>query len=69
MPRTLTYRTTENGNLLLDEHTVVFRLTEQCERNAAQLGVPAGTRVRVELLNDGGHLLDFLNYVASPIDG
>lgn len=69
MARSLTYRTAEKGNLLLDEHTFAFRLTQQCERNAVQLGVPAGTRVRVELLNDGGHLLDFLNYVALPLDG
>jgi hypothetical protein len=69
MSRTMTYRTTEKPSLLLDEDTVAFRLTQQCERSAAQLGVPAGTRVRVELLNDGGHLLDFLNYVASPVDG
>ena len=69
MQRTLSYRAYDDGRLLLDEHTVVFRLTPQYERGAADLGIPAGERVRVELLDDGGHLLDSLTYVVSPIDG
>ena len=69
MQRTLSYRTTDDGRLLLEEHTVVFRLTPRCERGAAELGVPAGRQVRLELLDDGGHLLDSLTYVVSPTDG
>jgi hypothetical protein len=65
MQRTLSYRTTDDGRLLLEEHTVVFRLTPQYERGAAELGVPAGQQVRLELLDDGGHLLDSLTYVVS----
>jgi hypothetical protein len=69
MRRTLSYRTTDDGRLLLEEKTVVFRLTPQCERGTAELGVPAGRQVRLELLDDGGHLLDSLTYVVSPTDG
>ena len=69
MRRTMSYRTSDDGSVLLEEPTVVFRLTPQCERNAAELGVSAGTQVRVELLDDGGHLLDSLVYVVSPAGG
>lgn len=69
MQRTLSYRTYDEGQLLLDEHTVVFRLPPQYQRGATDLGIPAGERVRVELLDDGGHLLDSLTYVVPPIDG
>jgi len=62
MQRTLSYRTSDDRSLLLDERTVVFRLTPQCERGAAELGVSAGRQVRVELLDEGGHLLDALTY-------
>jgi hypothetical protein len=68
MKRNLSYRTTDDGQLLLEEPTVVFRLTPRCERRPAELGVPAGKRVRVELRDDGGHLLDSLTYVV-PSDG
>jgi hypothetical protein len=47
----------------MQEHTFAFRLTPACERSAGQLGVLAGRRVRVELLDDGGHLLDSLIYL------
>jgi len=53
----------------LGERTIAFRLTPRCERGAAALGVRAGERVLVELLDDGGHLLDSFAYVVSPIDG
>lgn len=69
MQRTLSYRATDDGSLLLEEHTVVFRLTSQCERGAAELGVSAGRQVRLELLDDGGHLLDSLTYVVPPTGG
>lgn len=65
MRRTLSYRTSDDGLLLREEHTAAFRLTPLCERLPATLGVPAGKRVRVELLDDGGHLLDSLTYVAA----
>jgi hypothetical protein len=69
MHRTLSYRATDDGSLLLEEHTVVFRLTPQCERGAAELGVSTGRQVRLELLDDGGHLLDSLTYVVPPTGG
>lgn len=69
MRRTLCYRALDDGSLLLEEHTAVFRLTPRCERGAAELGVPAGKPVRVELLDDGGHLLDYLTYVVPTSDG
>jgi hypothetical protein len=69
MQRTLSYRATDDGSLLLEEHTVVFRLTPQRERGAAELGVSAGRKVRLELLDDGGHLLDSLTYVVPPTGG
>jgi hypothetical protein len=68
MKRTMSYRTTENDRLLLEEPTVVFRLTPGCERCPAELGVSAGNQVRVELRDDGGHLLDSLTYIATPSD-
>lgn len=69
MQRTLSYRATDDGRLLLEERTVVFRLTPRCERRAEDLGVSAGNQVRVELRDDGGHLLDSLTYVVPPADG
>jgi hypothetical protein len=66
MRRTLSYRASDDGRLLLEEPTIAFRLTPQCERRPDELGVSAGRRVRVELLDDGGHLLDSLTYVVSP---
>jgi hypothetical protein len=69
MWRTPSYRTTDDGRLRVEEHAVVFRLTPQRERGAADLGVPAGRQVRLELLDDGGHLLDSLAYDVPPTDG
>ncbi len=63
MQRTVRFRACDNDILLLKEHTLAFRLTPACERGAGELGVPAGSRVRVELLDDGGHLLDSRTYV------
>lgn len=65
MQRTLSYRTSDDDRLLREEHTAAFRLTPLCERQPEALGVPAGKQVRVELLDDGGHLLDSLTYVAA----
>ena len=65
MRRTLSYRSSDDGRLLREEPTFVFRLTPQCELLPAELGVPAGTQVRVERRDDGGHLLDSLTYVVA----
>lgn len=64
MRRMLCFRAADDKRLLLEEDSVVFHLTPQCERSAGELGVSAGTRVRVELLDDGSHLLDYWNYDA-----
>lgn len=64
MQRTLCHRAADDDSLLRQEHTLAFRLTPGCERDAAELGVSAGARVRVELLDDGGHLLDSRTYLA-----
>lgn len=69
MERFLSYRTADDGCLLLEESTAAFRLTQRDERCPAELGVSAGHRVRVELRDDGGHLLDALTYVATPAGG
>lgn len=66
MERFLSYRTSDDGRLLMEESTASFRLTARDERCPAALGVSAGQRVRVELRDDGGHLLDALTYVATP---
>lgn len=66
MERFLSYRTADDGRLLLEESTVAFRLTPRCERPPVELGISAGQQVRVELRDDGGHLLDSLTYVATP---
>jgi hypothetical protein len=66
MHRTLRFRTCDNDSLLLEEHTVAFHLTPDCERGAGELGASAGTRVRIELLDDGGHLLDSRTYLVPP---
>lgn len=64
MQRTLCFRAADDNSLLLEEYTLAFRLTPECERGAAGIGVSSGTRVRVELLDDGGHLLDSRTYRA-----
>src|SRR5687768_7112658 len=66
MERFLSHHTADDGRLLLEESTAAFRLNPRHERHAVELGVPVGQRVRVELRDDGGHLLDSLTYVAPP---
>jgi hypothetical protein len=61
--RTMRFRACDNDSILLAEHTLAFRLTPGCERGADELGVPPGEPVRVELLDDGGHLLDSRTYL------
>ena len=67
MRRTVCYRASDGG-LLLEEHTLAFRLTPASERGAAELGVSTDSRVRVELLDDGGHLLDSRSYLVPPTE-
>jgi hypothetical protein len=69
MERFLSCRTADDGRLLMEEPTAAFRLTPRDERRPAELGVSAGQRVRMELRDDGGHLLDALTYVATPAGG
>jgi hypothetical protein len=68
MQRTASYRSSDKL-LLLEERTGVFRLTPQCARRPAELGVPAGRQVHVELRDDDGHLLDSLTFIVPSIDG
>jgi hypothetical protein len=67
--RTVCFRACDNDSLLLKEDTLAFRLTPGCERGTGELGVSAGRRVRVELLDDGGHLLDSRIYLVPPAEG
>lgn len=69
MQRTLSYQACDDGRVLLEEATFAFRLTSGCERPPVALGVPAGKQVRVELHDDGGHLLDSMTYVVPATDG
>jgi hypothetical protein len=63
MQHTLRFRAGDDERVLLEEHTLAYGLMSGYERNAAALGVPAGRQVRVELLDDGGRLLDWRTYV------
>lgn len=63
MRHALHYLTDDDRRVLLEEHTVAYGLAPGYERSATELGVPAGTQVRVELLDDGGHLLDRRTYL------
>jgi hypothetical protein len=65
----MSFRASDNDSLLLEEHTLAFRLTPACERGAGMLGIPAGRRVRVELVDDGGHLLDSRTYLVASREG
>jgi hypothetical protein len=69
MQRTVCFRASDKASVLLEEHTLAFRLTPGCERGAAELGVCAGSRVRMELLDDAGHLLDSRTYLVPPTTG
>jgi hypothetical protein len=66
MERTLSYRTVDNDRLILEVPTEAFRVSPRCERRPTELGIPAGKQVRVELRDDGGHLLDLQTYVVTP---
>ena len=68
MPRTLRFLAVDDGRVLLEEHTVAYGLHTGYERSAAELDVVVGTRVRIELLDAGDHLLDRRTY-AAPAPG
>jgi hypothetical protein len=68
MERTLSYWTHDDDRLLMEEPTTAFRLTLRGEQGQEELGVTAGRRVRVELRDDSGHLLDFLTYEVLPAE-
>jgi hypothetical protein len=65
MRRTLRFQTCDNASLLHEEHVLAYGLHAGHERGATELAVPAGTRVRMELLDDGDHLLDWRTYTVS----
>jgi hypothetical protein len=63
MQHTLRFLSGDNGHVLLEETTLAYGLMSGYERGTAALGLPAGRQVRVELLDDTGHLLDWRTYV------
>lgn len=67
MQHTLRFR--DEDTVLLEEHTLAYGLACGYERGAAELGVPAGRRVRMELLDDAGRLLDWRTYQVSVTGG
>jgi hypothetical protein len=75
MRHMLRFRDCDDGTVLLQEHTIAYGLVSTgYERCSAELGVVAGRQVRMELLDDGGRLLDWRTYLASepcglPNDG
>jgi hypothetical protein len=69
MQHTLRFRTGDDGRVLLEEPSLAYGLACGYERGAAELGVAVGRRVRMELLDDAGRLLDWRTYVASSTGG
>ena len=65
MRRTLRFRATDDERVLLEEHTFAYGLHAGYERRAAELAVTVGTQVRLELLDEGDHLLDRRTYLAN----
>jgi hypothetical protein len=69
MRHTLHFLTDDDeGRVLLKEDTLAYGLAHGYERNATQLGVPVGTKIRVELLDDSDHLLDRRTYLVPVTD-
>lgn len=58
------FRACDDGRLLLEEQTIAYGLVSGYERCAAELGVLAGSQVRVELLDNDGHRLEWRTYLA-----
>ena len=65
MQHTLRFQACDDGRVLIEEHTIAYGLACGYERSARELGVPAGQRVRMELLDDTGRLLDRWIYTVS----
>ena len=63
MRHTLHFLADGDGRVLLREDTLAYGLVYGYERGAAELGVSAGTQVRVVLLDDSDHLLDRRTYL------
>jgi hypothetical protein len=69
MQHTLRFRACDDGSVPVEERTLAYGLACGYERGAAELGVLAGRRVRMELLDDSGRLLDWRTYVVSMTGG
>jgi hypothetical protein len=69
MRHTLRFRDCDDGSILLQEDTLAYGLVSGYERCAAELGVIAGRRVRMELLDDADRLLDWRTYSVSESGG
>jgi len=65
MRRTLRFRACDDERVLLEASTLAYRLHAGYELCAAELDVPAGMNVRIELLDVSDHLLDRRTYVVS----
>ena len=65
MRRTLRFRACDDGSVLLEESTLAYGLHAGFERTAADLDVLAGRQVRMELLDEGDHLLDRRTYIVA----
>lgn len=63
MQHTLRFRACDDGSVLLEEQTIAYGLASGYQRSAAELGVLAGSQVRVELLDHNGRLLDWRTYL------
>lgn len=67
MRRILRFLACDNENVLLEASTLAYRLHAGYELGAAELNVPAGERVRIELLDDSDHLLDRRTYIVPAL--
>lgn len=65
MRHTLRFLNCDNEVVLLEEHTLAYGLVCGYEHGAVDLGVPPGSQVRMELLDDNGYLLDSRTYLAA----
>lgn len=68
MQHTLRIRACDDQSILLEEQTIAYGLVSGYERSAAELGVPAGRLVRMELLDHNGQLLAWRTYLV-PVTG
>jgi hypothetical protein len=59
----------DDDTVLLEERTLAYGLACGYERGAAELGIPTGRWVRMELLDDAGRLLDWRTYQVSVTGG